>query len=180
MGAGSGQYGAYYRARWAARLSAPDWAGVDGARGVEEFTQTYGPEGARTQHVNFCDPSAAAKIGVHDWTMTLAVGEHVPSRCLGTFLNLLHMSNRLGVIVSWDEDRGRGGTCHVSPRTQRDVALAFAFLGDYRLDRTATNTLRAKSNISWIKRNVMVLRRNASAEREPPSLREQALKERAG
>ena len=153
---------------------------MDGAHGVEAFTEAYGPPGARTQHVNLCDASAAARVGVHDWTMTLAVGEHVPSRCLGTLLNLLHMSNRHGVIVSWDNDGGRGGTCHVSPRSEHHVAMTFAFLGGYRLDRLATNALRAQSNISWIKRTVMVLRRNAPAEPEPPSLKEQWLKDRMG
>ena len=47
-----------------------------------------------------------------------------------------------GVILSWDEDTGTGGTCHVSARSQRHVANTFSFLGDYRLDREATNILR--------------------------------------
>jgi hypothetical protein len=181
VGAGSGQYGAFFQDRLSRGLSAPNWTGVDGARGVEAFTETYGPPGARTRFVNLCDASAADRVGgVHDWTMTLAVGEHVPSRCLGTLLNLLHVSNRYGVIVSWDNDGRNGGTCHVSPRSEHHIAMTFGFLGGYRVDRPATNALRAMSNISWIKRTVLVLRRNASTEPEPPSLKEQWYKDRMG
>ena len=147
---------------------------------MAEFTRRLGPSGAQVTHVNLCDASAADRVGVHDFAMSLAVGEHVPSRCLSAYLHLLHVSNRYGVILSWDEDTGNGGTCHVSARSQRHVANTFGFLGDYRLDREATNLLRANTSISWLKRNLMVLRRNASEAREPPSMSDQAFKERYG
>jgi hypothetical protein len=64
--------------------------------------------------------------------------------------------------------------------SEHHIAMTFGFLGGYRVDRPATNALRAMSNISWIKRTVLVLRRNASTEPEPPSLKEQWYKDRMG
>ena len=178
VGAGSGQYGAFYHARRASGLPAPMWSGVDGARGVAEYTRRFGPPGAQTAHVNLCDASAAARVGVHDWAVSLAVGEHVPSRCLSAFLHVLHVSNRHGVILSWDEVKGSGDGCHVSAKLQRQLVAAFDFLGGYQFDREATILLRGNSTISWLKRNLLVLRRNASHEaREPPSIEDQAFRD---
>ena len=157
VGAGSGQYGAWFHELRGSGRDAPRWRGIDGASGVAEFTRRLGPPGAETDYVNLCDASAAARLPTHDWAMSLEVGEHIPPRCLTSYLHLLHTANRFGIILTWSTDCG-SGTCHISCREQRDVVSLFEFL-NYRVDESASRQLRAGASLGHIKRTLLILRR---------------------
>lgn len=163
VGAGSGQYGVWFHRRRQGGEPTPAWRGIDGARGVEAYTRTYGPPGAQTSFASLCDASEA-HFGVYDWVMSLEVGEHIPPRCLTSYLHWLHASNRHGIVLSWSSDCS-GGTCHISCRSDSEVITVFRFL-NYEKDEVATKQLRAVATTSHLKRKLLVLRR-----RPEPTLR---------
>ena len=121
IGAGAGQYGAFFGACSGRR---PKWSGFDGALNVEAISAT-GPPGAFTRHVDLCD--ANVDVGRHDWAMSLEVAEHLPSHCLPGFIALFNRSARVGVVLSWGQDqRGRG---HISPRRPAEVEQLMSAYG---------------------------------------------------
>ncbi len=159
IGAGSGQYGAYFHElRRSGRADVPAWRGVDGAANIESFTLRRGPPGARVRHANICDAARArAPAERADWVMSLEVGEHLPSSCLGTYRELLHRSNRRGILLSWARP-GQGGRCHVSLREPAWVVSSFESLG-YAVDHPATEQARSAADLKWMQHNFLVLRR---------------------
>ena len=58
VGAGSGQYGAWFEAARQRGEPAPSYSAVDGATNIEAFTRAHGPPGALVRHHNLCDPAA--------------------------------------------------------------------------------------------------------------------------
>ena len=94
---------------------------------------------------------------VHDWVLSLEVGEHLPSSCLGTYRELLHRSNRRGILLSWARP-GQGGRCHVSLREPAWVVSSFESLG-YAVDHPATEQARSAADLKWMQHNFLVLRR---------------------
>ena len=158
VGAGSGQYGAYFYASRRAGRPAPAWSGIDGASNVDAFSRT-GPPGAGVSHANICDPArreASARVR-KDWVMSLEVGEHLPSTCLPAYTALLHWANRRGLLLSWARP-GQPGKCHVSPRSPESLVTEFEALG-YVLDEAATAGARQNASFAWMRKNFLVLRR---------------------
>ena len=60
------------------------------------------------------------------------------------------------MLLSWSQTYV--GHCHINPRPWGDVACAFELLG-YELDRSMTRHIRHYTRMSWLKNNVMVLRK---------------------
>lgn len=171
VGGGSGQYGAYFHIRTAPlgepRLHvlgnltvvppggptgrAPSaWMIVDGTPGIENYTRTHGPPGSLTTQVNLCDGSL--RLPVHDWVMSLEVGEHLPTWCLANYFSLLHRSNRKGIILSWSAIQA--GTCHINSKGPTTISNAIHALGSYVMDRGS----QCQAVLPWMRR-VHVFRR---------------------
>lgn len=161
VGAGSGQYGAFFESRkWrrdGGRLSVPvpKWRGIDGMPGIEEFTLRRGPPGSFVRHANICDPSLS--LSPADWVMSLEVGEHLPLSCLQTYVRLLSTTARRGLIVSWARP-GQGGHCHVSTRDEAWVRASFGAHG-WTPDDELTARARSAAQLEWLRRNTFVLAR---------------------
>ena len=161
VGAGSGQYGAWFEEARRQHVAAPEWRGVDGGADVEEFTRKYGPPGSLTTQANICDP--ALELKPSEWAMSLEVGEHLPSWCLVTYIRLLSRSARRGLFLSWAHP-GQAGHCHVSSRSERWVRESFGVFG-WTADETLTAKARAAARLWYLKRNTFVFRRDRPARR---------------
>lgn len=154
IGAGSGQYGAWFESQRSLHWRMPIWRGVDGASNIEEYTRTRGPPGSFVQHASVCD--ATLRLPPADWAMALEVGEHLPSQCVPTFTELLARSARHGILLSWARP-GQGGVCHISTRDVRWVRATFEGLG-WAVDEQRTEQARAAAKLSWLRKNLLVLR----------------------
>ena len=126
VGAGAGQFGAYFGACDSGRASREDdrprWKGIDGNPSVQHFTsQDNGaPSSAFTRHVDFCDKPDLSNGQRFDWVMSIEVGEPLPEACIVNYLALINASATHGVVLSWGMDqRGRG---HISPLSPKNVA----------------------------------------------------------
>lgn len=153
VGAGVGVYGAFFASCRHQGAPSIAWTGIDGSDGVEQLS-----EGApsRVTQVNLCN-SSSTNVGMHDWVMSLEVGEHLPQSCLTSFLGILDRSNRVGVVLSWGH-YGQPGIGHITPRAGRDVAATMRFLG-YMEDINASAVLQGASSATWIAHNARVYRR---------------------
>ena len=154
VGAGSGQYGAWFleAAQKQPGAAVPAWRGVDGAANVEEFTRTRGPPGSLVSHANICDPRLTLPSA--EWVMSLEVGEHLPGSCLEAYCQLLSRTARTGLVLSWARV-GQGGHCHISTRSERWVREAFGKLG-WTADEPLTARAREAARLEYLKRNVIV------------------------
>lgn len=109
VGAGSGQYGAFFHTVAAQGLAqgdaqgdapapslalAPRYTGVDGVRGVEAFTRALGPPGALVTHANICKPQL--DLGVFDWVMCASCAYAPPGVTLLGDAPLSHLLATLG------------------------------------------------------------------------------------
>ena len=179
LGAGAGMYGAFFDSRRRAGSPAPrEWVGLDGSPDVETYTRTHGPPGALTRELDICRGVRAESAGVnvdidsspstrtepagsplvgYDWVMSLEVGEHLPSECLGRYLALIHAANSRGVLLSWAPP-GQDGHCHISTRSEWVVRRAFALLG-YQIDDARTQAARRRAERVWFRKNFMVFAR---------------------
>lgn len=156
VGAGSGQYGAWFEARRRAGDAAvPAWSGVDGARNIERFTRRMGPPGARVTHANLCD--ANLSLRAREWAMSLEVGEHLPSGCIGAYTRTLSRAATRGLLVSWAHEH-QGGKCHISTRSASWVEKTFQALG-WTVHWPSTRAARASAELPWLRKNLFVLRR---------------------
>ena len=153
VGAGSGQYGAFFEQQRERRIAVPAWRGIDGATNVEEFTRKHGPAGSLTRHANICDETLRPKPA--EWVMSLEVGEHLPASCLTSYVQLLSRCARRGIFVSWAPP-GQAGHCHVSTRGERWVRETFAQLG-WEKDEALTRRAQNASTLWYLKRNTLVL-----------------------
>eukprot|EP00966_Prymnesium_polylepis_P087759 2030746-Prymnesium_polylepis.1 len=107
-----------------------DWMTVDGTPGIEEHTRKYGPPGSLVHQANMCNSSL--RLPVHDWVMSLEVGEHLPTWCLANYWALLHHSSRRGLILSWSQVAS--GSCHINEKDPRYIVDYIKALGGYRMD----------------------------------------------
>ena len=160
VGAGSGQYGAWFdvQRHHPERHNAtavPSWRGVDGATDIEAFTRAHGPPGSLVRHANLC--AAGLTLQPADWIMSLEVGEHLPGRCVPSFCELLSNTARVGIVLSWARP-GQSGVCHVSTREPEWVRGAFMRLG-WEVDEQLSAQGRSRAHLGWFKKNLWVLRR---------------------
>ena len=62
---------------------------------------------------NTLDLSKPHNIGASDWVLSLEVGEHIPRQYEDAFIQNLHNSNRLGMVLSWAVE-GQVESCNIS------------------------------------------------------------------
>lgn len=158
LGAGAGSYGAWLEGCDASVR--PQWNGFEGNPEVESFTSRQNaPEGAFTRHLNLCNATVDAAPPLHDWAMSLEVGEHLPSKCIPKYLALLNATARHGIVLSWGTDRyGRG---HINPRSIGNVTRMLAAVG-FTLHKGASSWMRAASGLPWFRAHLSVYLRNAT------------------
>jgi hypothetical protein len=154
VGAGAGQYGAWF-AGCDPYDAQPKWSGYEGNADIEEFSRR-GPPGAFTRHLNLCNTSASA-LPVHDWAMTLEVGEHLPTECIPRYISLLNATARYGIVLSWGSDKfGRG---HINPKHLDEVVQLMAAAG-WTINHAASMWVRGNAYTVWLRRHVGVYLRN--------------------
>ena len=167
VGCGLGQYGDFF----ANRSSSVRWLGVDGSEGIEDFTR------GRVRFADLAEgiPPALARLGPWDWTMSLEVGEHVPTLGEPMFMHNLIAHARKGVILSWAAPF-QGGRNHVNCQPEAYVKCALYQLGmasddelEKRLRATVPkspkNSPAAARECSWLRRTLMAFRPRPGAER---------------
>ena len=159
VGAGAGQYGAYFHSCKSGQPSrwdgVPRWRGIDGNPSVENFTSAANgaPQGAAVRHVDFCHLRLALPLPRRDWVMSLEVGEHLPTECIPGFLALINKSAIVGAVISWGATaQGRG---HINPRTKeqvKELLLPFGLVQNEELGVP----LRSHAVLPWLKAGVHV------------------------
>ena len=159
VGAGVGEYGAFFLGCKPERR--PRWLGIDGSPNVTMLAAT-GPGRPLVREVNFCKPPPA-DLEVHDWTMSLEVGEHIPRHCLSNFVGILVNYSRLGVVLSWARP-GQPGRGHVSPRSGADVETMMKARG-FDKDDNITEAFFKLGRLHYLQMNTKVYTPTAHARR---------------
>ena len=130
------------------------WSTFDGTPGIEDLTRDLGPPGALVRNADLCDPALA--LPAHDWSMSLEVGEHLPSSCLANFMALLTNAGSLGLVLSWSQHST--GTCHINPRRASLLESALPYWG-YVVDHEATLHCRHQAMLTWLRTGITVARK---------------------
>jgi cyclopropane fatty-acyl-phospholipid synthase-like methyltransferase len=141
LGCGRGEYVRFFTERG---ISA---SGFDG----NPHTQRWLPS------AGVVDMSTSQILPVHDWVLTLEVGEHIPAAYESAFIQNLHRHNRKGIILSWAVP-GQKGWGHVNCKTNEEVAEKVCPLGYFR-DIEAEKQLRSAATLRWFKNTLMVFPR---------------------
>ena len=153
LGGGLGRYTRYFRER------RPRLVGkarcFDGAPRVELAT------GGLCRHMDLARPQLALARAPADWVLSLEVGEHVPARFTGPFLDNLHRANRHGIILSWAVP-GQGGYHHTHELPNSEVVALVEGRG-YRHDAALTKFLRGRAvgwaSCRWFRNSLLAFRR---------------------
>lgn len=139
LGAGTGQYrGPYVECGL-------QWRGFDGAGNTEEATGGQ---------VHWADLSVPIDVGKADWVQSLEVGEHLPERFTGVYIDNVIRHARRGVILSWAVPL-QGGHHHVNNRPNEDVIADFALRG-FVLDVERTRVFRAAASLKHFRNTLMI------------------------
>ena len=172
LGAGIGQYGAFFRSH--ALASHVNYIALDGAENIEESTRGL---------VRFADltdglPRSIRTLPRVDWVMSLEVAEHVPRSDEARFLHTLTSLPAEGVILSWatpGQAGGSGGAKHVNCQWASYVDCAMGWLGfDYDFDLVAKlgkHTKNFSYPCHWLRPNIMAFRRRPNDDHRHKQLR---------
>ncbi len=114
------------------------------------------PSTALHSHCAVMDLAIEQHLHVHDWVLSLEVGEHIPFRYLMLFLDNLTRHSREGIVLSWAVP-GQGGKGHVSEQHNEWVRAEVEKRG-FSSDHGAEATLRKTSTLWWFKNTLMVFR----------------------
>lgn len=97
-------------------------------------------------------------FGLHDWVLSLEVGEHIPPEYEMAFVHNLIVHNRRGIVLSWAID-GQGGdghiNCHDNEYVKR-LITGFGYTNDTEVEKTLRNSA---SKCYWFADTIMVFRR---------------------
>lgn len=160
VGASHGAYGVFFH-NCNPDFRLRQYTGIDGMPNVETWTSPpYAPPGAYVRRIELCNPLPPGSLAVHDWVMSLEVGEHIPAKCISGYLANLDRHASKGIILSWStsslfSNRPNG---HISARSNQQVEDMMAFLG-YTALREESDILRRHANEWYYRQNVRVFRR---------------------
>jgi hypothetical protein len=147
LGAGVGQYKAGIESN-GINIT---YRAYDGAGNIESYTKGY---------VSFMDLTIPLQLPISDWVLSLAVGEHIPSRYEGMVIRNLHRHNRYGIILMWGL-LGMNGTAHINNHSLEYILHVFHHLG-YTVDDYWTQRFRQPfRNYFWFVKGALVLRRTS-------------------
>lgn len=131
--------------------------GVDGDEQTGKFGGNCGVADL-TGDIMATTTSSGKKHGSFDWAISLEVWEHIPEQYESKFANNLFQASTDGVIVSVAA-LGQGGQGHVNCRPQSYVKEKFTKAG-FTFDEAATKKLQNAATLDWLKRNILVFRKN--------------------
>lgn len=92
-----------------------------------------------------------------DWVLCLEVIEHIPAEFEAVVLDNLARHARKGIIASWATP-GQAGHGHYNERPAEYAVARFAERG-FRVNRAASEALRAAATLPWFRENLLVLER---------------------
>jgi 2-polyprenyl-3-methyl-5-hydroxy-6-metoxy-1,4-benzoquinol methylase len=93
----------------------------------------------------------------YDWVYSFEVGEHIPQKYEGNFINNLHNNNKYGIVLSW-AIVGQSGHGHINCKNNDYIKNKVMALG-YTNDIDAENIMRRDSKLDWFKNTIMVFRK---------------------
>ena len=124
------------------------WRGYDGSLNIVEAT---------SGRVGWADLSVPIYVGAADWVLSLEVGEHLPRRFAGVYLDNVARHSRKGIVLSWALP-DQVGHHHVNGQPNEFVVTSLAARG-FELDRARTSGLREAASLGFFKRTIFVFRR---------------------
>ncbi len=145
FGTGVGQYGYYLK------TNIPDliYYGYDGASNVKSFTHGF---------VRYADFTHSLDFPIIKWVLSLDVGEHIPSKYEGMFIQNLHCHNCNSIILSWGI-LGQVGGNHINLQTNEYIEKIFQEIG-YDRDLIIEGDLQnCENNHKFFANSAMVYRR---------------------
>lgn len=143
LGAGVGQYGQWFLEN----VPSVEWHGFDGADNVEEYTNGFVRFSDLTMYGDDLGPK-------RKWVISLEVGEHVPSKFEGAYIDNVCKMALNGIVLSWAIE-GQGGVGHVNELDNARVVAKMKERG-WLYDTITSQKLRAAADHKWFKRSIMV------------------------
>ena len=105
------------------------------------------------------DLSKPVRVKQADWVLSLEVGNHIPEDFEGTFLENIYKTAKKGVIISWAIPRQKGpGQLNKQPNSY--IISKFTDNG-FTYDSEITERLRKSSEFFWLKKSLMVFRKQS-------------------
>jgi len=148
IGCGNGAYVAYFNLHNRYANGVDGNPAIDGVRGCKVM-----------------DAALPMNYFLHDWVVSLEVGEHIPAEFEDMFIANLHDHNKFGIILSWAIP-GQGGTGHVNERFN-DYIIGKVWPLGYRYDQTTSQVLRDTASAQWFKRTLMCFKRSVGSNSSP-------------
>ena len=90
----------------------------------------------------------------YDWVLSMEVLEHIPAQYETVVLDNIDRAAGHGVVLSWAVI-GQGGFRHINNRSPAYVNQTMYHRG-FILDQKASDVLRKRASVSWLKNNVRV------------------------
>ncbi|XP_027209565.2 uncharacterized protein [Penaeus vannamei] len=138
--------------RKAGLLKAPQviksWNGWDGAANIGVLSK------GMIESLDLADPVDLQRR--FDWVMSIEVGEHIPAKAEGVFMDNLARHACKGVVLSWAVP-GQDGHNHVNTRSNEYVKSKMADRG-LVADVETEKRIRKAVKIGWFKDTIMVFR----------------------
>jgi cyclopropane fatty-acyl-phospholipid synthase-like methyltransferase len=103
------------------------------------------------------DFSDQVSIGKFDLVLSLEVGEHIPAQYEQIFIDNISRAATKHIVLSWAIE-GQGGDGHYNERNNDYVITEICKRG-FEYEVTATELLRASSEVPWFKNTVMVFKK---------------------
>eukprot|EP01036_Dinobryon_divergens_P029921 gene29921-39092_t len=142
FGCGFGQYGQYFKTTW----DRIEWVGYDGSENIESVTSGF---------VKFIDLAEPKFLGTnYDWTISIEVAEHLPIHLESNFLYMLHVHNKMGMIITWAVP-GQDGHHHVNCQSNSYVKCVMTKLLNYTVGDEVTAKLQSVATLPWTKKTAM-------------------------
>lgn len=130
--------------------------GIDGNPNVLAQSSKY--PCARMNCIEYDLSNPLTDIVKVDGVICIEVGEHIPQQNENIFIdNILAFDSRL-IAISWAAP-GQKGDGHVNCKYQEDLIHVFECY-NYELNKDFTSLLRHRSELWWIKNNILVFLKN--------------------
>ena len=105
------------------------------------------------------DLSKSVIVRQVDWVLSLEVGNHIPEDFECVFLDNIYKTAKKGVIISWATPRQKGPG-QLNKQDNSYIISKFTENG-FTYDSKSTERLRDKSEFFWLKKSLMVFRKQS-------------------
>ena len=100
-------------------------------------------------------------LPLYDWVLSLEVAEHIPREFESTYIDNIVRHAKEGIVLSWAVPR-QIGHGHVNTRPL-DYIIAILKNRGFILDPEATELIKSKASILYLKRNINVYKRDPNS-----------------